>query len=93
MVYDTQQITLFLGFFVNQRSHHVWGPPNPHGDAPALFDQDYWGWWPIKQGCLLSSGLNIQGGPSAGFFGVRKKTLDRCSVLFQCGKSVNDQWP
>ena len=23
--------------------------------------QDYWGWWPIKQGCLLSSGLNIQG--------------------------------
>lgn len=23
--------------------------------------KDYWGWWPIQQGCLLSSGLNIQG--------------------------------
>ncbi|CAE7731610.1 wif1 [Symbiodinium sp. CCMP2592] len=30
-------------------------------------DTDYWGWWPIKQGCLLSSGLNIQGSPFEDF--------------------------
>ena len=29
----------------------------------VLLLQDYWGWWPIKQGCLLTSGLNIQGLP------------------------------
>ncbi|CAE7464572.1 wif1, partial [Symbiodinium pilosum] len=30
-------------------------------------DTDYWGWWPIKQGCLLTSGLNIQGSPFEDF--------------------------
>ena len=30
-------------------------------------DTDYWGWWPIQQGCLLSSGMNIQGSPFEDF--------------------------
>ncbi|CAJ1355481.1 unnamed protein product [Effrenium voratum] len=44
---------------------------NQHASVEIMLyhqnDTDYWGWWPIQQGCLLSSGLNIQGSPFEDF--------------------------
>ncbi|CAK8996522.1 unnamed protein product [Durusdinium trenchii] len=53
-------------------------------------DTDYWGWWPIQQGCLLSSGLNIQGSPFEDFQAISGSARAEFSTVLAMPDSTTE---